>query len=155
MQQVQRTGGAAADALARLAQGRVVAVGKRHGGDAAGGGRGVEEPARAGDVERERLLADDVLAGRQRGLGERQVQVVGRADVDDVDVVGAHELLGRGERAPDAELGGGLLGAGGRGGGDADDVGAREARGADVDGADEAGAGDRDSEGRGHGAGPY
>ena len=39
-------------------------------------------------VERERLLADDVLAGGERRLGERRVQVVRRADVDDVDVVG-------------------------------------------------------------------
>ena len=38
-----------------------------------------------GGVERQRLLADHVLAGRQRGLGEREVQVVRRADVDDVD----------------------------------------------------------------------
>ena len=69
----------------------------------------------------------------------------GRADVDDVDVVGLHELLGAGERALDAQLGRGLLGAGGRGGRDADDVGAGEARGADMDGADEAGAGDGDA----------
>ncbi len=44
-------------------------------------------------VERERLLADHVLAGLERGRGERDVQVVRRADVDDVDVVGVDQLL--------------------------------------------------------------
>ena len=51
--------------------------------------------ARAPRVERQRLLADDVLAGGERGCGERHVQVVGRADVDDVDVRVGDERLGR------------------------------------------------------------
>ena len=51
------------------------------------------------------------------------------------------------------ELGRRLLGARRRGGRDADDVGAGEARGAGVDGADEAGAGDGDSKRCVHGRG--
>jgi hypothetical protein len=48
-----------------------------------------------------------VLAGGQRGLGERQVQMVGRADVHDVDVRSFDELLRRGERALGSERRGG------------------------------------------------
>ena len=66
----------------------------------------VDEPLRAGDVERQRLLADHVLPRRQRGLGERQVEVVRCADVHDVDAWVAHELLGRVEGSIRAELGG-------------------------------------------------
>ncbi len=48
-------------------------------------------------VERERLLAEERLAGCQRRFGEGTVVVGGRADVDGVDVVGGDELLGRGD----------------------------------------------------------
>jgi hypothetical protein len=57
--------------------------------------RSLDELLRAGDIERQRLLADHVLPSRQRGLGERQVEMVRRADVHHVDVRIAHELLGR------------------------------------------------------------
>ncbi len=60
---------AARDALARLAHGRVVAVGERDGGaDRLAGGQ-LAEPLGVGDRGRERLLADDVLARRERELG--------------------------------------------------------------------------------------
>src|SRR5690606_11315852 len=41
-----------------------------------------------------RLRAHDVLAGRRRGLAERSVQVVRDAEIDEVDVVAAQQLLG-------------------------------------------------------------
>ena len=50
----------------------------------------------AGGVDRQRLLAHDVLAGCEGGDGQRLVEVVRRADVDDVDVVGDGEGLGGG-----------------------------------------------------------
>ena len=111
VQQAHRAGLPAGDALARLAHRRVVAVDERN--------RGLDGPTSAAastsslrlcGVERERLLADHVLAGGQRGLGERQVKVVRRADVHDVDVRVAHELLGGVERPIRAELGGRRLG---------------------------------------------
>ena len=80
---------------------------------------------RPGEVDGERLLAHDVLAGGQRGLDQRAVQVVGRADVDDVDLVGRDELGGVVEAALGAEAGDGALGALGRGRHDTDDAGAR------------------------------
>src|SRR6266511_720065 len=46
---------------------------------------------RTGDVERERLLADDVLPGAQRRAGERDMQVVRGADVHDLRVGARHE----------------------------------------------------------------
>ena len=79
------------------------------------------------------------------------VQVVGRADVHDVDVGGSRPApreLSKARSAPSARAA--SCGAGRRGGGDADDARAGEAGGAGVDGADEAGAGDGDSEGRRH-----
>ena len=62
-----------------------------------------------GAVERHRLLAHDVLAGGQRLERQRLVQVVGRADVDDVDAVGLDQLLARGEGPLGPQLLGGLL----------------------------------------------
>ena len=64
----------------------VVAVDERDGRDAVGRGRQLGQPLRAGRVDGQRFLADDVLSGRQRGLGDGQVQVIRRADVHDVDV---------------------------------------------------------------------
>ena len=52
----------------------------------------------AGGVEGDRLLADDVLARLEGGGRERHVQVVGRADVDDVDLVGGDQLARRSRR---------------------------------------------------------
>ena len=77
----------AAHALARLADRRVVAVHERDASRTRplAAASSVSRCAPA-DVDRQRLLADHVLAGRQRRLGERQVKVVRRADVHDVHV---------------------------------------------------------------------
>jgi hypothetical protein len=56
----------------------------------------------------ERLLAQHVLAGGQRGQGDLGVAVTGRTDVDDVDVVALDELAPVGRPALPAELLGGL-----------------------------------------------
>jgi hypothetical protein len=73
--------------------------------------------------------------------------VIGRAQVDDVDAVGAHELVGGGKRTLGAEALRSVLRPLGARGRDADQLGPRQARGARVDGADEAGgAGDRDAQ---------
>ena len=45
------------------------------------------------DVHRQRLFANDHLAVLRRGDGDRAVHVIGRADVDQVDVLGADQLL--------------------------------------------------------------
>jgi hypothetical protein len=75
------------------------------------------------------------------------VEVVRCADVDDVDALGADELLRRVVGAFDAQARRRLLRALGRGGRDADDLGPGQARRARVDGADEAGrAGDGDAQ---------
>jgi len=50
-----------------------------------------------GGVHRQRLLADDVLAGLDRLAGERRVQVVGGGDVDAVDRPGGKRVGQRGE----------------------------------------------------------
>ena len=65
----------------------------------------VDEPLRSGGVESQRLLADHMLARRQSSLGKREVQVVRRADVHDVDT-GVRTCLGRVEGSVRAELGG-------------------------------------------------
>jgi hypothetical protein len=132
------------DARPRLEDDRVVAVDERDGGDSVRALRRLEQALGLGRRRRERLLADDVLAGLERRLGERRVQVVGRADVDDVDALGDGELLGRGEGAlgvkPRRRLARPLR----RGRRDAGELGPGQARGARVDGADEAGrSGDR------------
>ena len=66
--------------------------------------------SRAAPVGCQRLLADDVLACRQGCLGEGNVQVVRRADVHDVDVRVAHQVLGGVESPIRVELGGRSLG---------------------------------------------
>ena len=111
VQQAHRAGLPARDALARLAHRRVVPVDERNRRLESRVGRGVDEPLRARGVERQRLLADHVFACGQRSLGEREVKMVRRADVDDVDVRVAHHLLGRVESPIRAErLGRGLGG---------------------------------------------
>ena len=61
------------------------------------------QPLGPGDVERQRLLADDVLAGGQRRLGERQVKMVRRAHVHDIHVGRFDERLARVECPVGAE----------------------------------------------------
>jgi hypothetical protein len=129
-----------------LAHERVEAVDERHGGHDAGGlGRGLQL-AGGGAVDGQRLLAHDVLAGGQRRPRQRRVQVVGRADVDHVDVVGHRQRIGVVARPLGAQPLGGGLGAGTGRGGDRHEPGARPAGGVGVDRADEAGAGDGDAQ---------
>jgi hypothetical protein len=64
--------------------------------------RGRQQALGLGRRRGERLLADDVLARGERGVRERRVEVVRRADVDDVDAVGGDELLRRVAGALDA-----------------------------------------------------
>ena len=81
-----------------------------------------------------------MLAGGQRGLGERHVQMVGRADVDDVDVVGdSTSSCGDVERALGAERGRGAARALRRGRGDPDEASPRKPGGARMNGTDEPG----------------
>ena len=128
---------ARAGAGPRLAHGRVVAVGERDRCDQAGVARRVGEAGGAGGVERDRLLDDDVLAGRDRGECKRQVEVVRGADVDDVDRLGGDQLLGAPEAAFGADLGGRVSASLGRRGSDPGELGAGEEDGAGVDAADE------------------
>ena len=131
---------------AGLARHRVVAV---HEGnrslEPASGGR-VDERGRAGLVERERLLADHVLARLERREREGHVEVVGSADVDDVHVRRLDESLGRLEGALRADPGGGLLRAAHRGCDHAGHPAAREQGGPSMHRADESGAYHPDSE---------
>ncbi|OPZ14673.1 MAG: hypothetical protein BWZ10_01867 [candidate division BRC1 bacterium ADurb.BinA364] len=57
--------------------------------------RGVEHPARLVGVARDRLFAQDVLAGLGGGDGDRHVRGVGSADIDHPDVVALDHLLPR------------------------------------------------------------
>ncbi len=95
---------AGGDQLARVADDGVVAVDERDRDEAAGVGGVARELLGLGAVERDRLLADDVLAVLERELGQRRVQVVRRADVQHVDVVGGRQLLGGRGGALGAEL---------------------------------------------------
>ena len=145
MHEVHGPGLTRADALPRLADGGIEAVDERNRGLAVRrGGRG-HQLLRSRGVHGERLLADHVLAGREGGRCERLVEVVGRADVHDVELRVLHQLLGGCRGALGAEGHRGGLGALGRGRGDRHDAGAGEAGGAGVDAADEAGSGDSDS----------
>nr|WP_258065654.1 hypothetical protein [Rathayibacter sp. AY1D1] len=97
-----------------VAQRRVVEVVAEEGdvGAAAVVVRDLEHPVvRAGGLDHlgrqlggggERLLAEDVLAARERGHGDRVVQVVRDADGDDVEVVAGDELLPVGVEVGDA-----------------------------------------------------
>ena len=145
MHEMHEPGLTRADALARLADGGIEAVHEGNRGLAVGRRGCGHQLLSARGVHRERLLADHVLAGGERGCCKRLVKVVGRADVDDVELRVLDQLLGGGGRAIRLEREGCRLGALGRGGGDRDDAGAGEAGGAGVDGADEAGPGDSDS----------
>ena len=89
-----------------------------------------DERARIGGAAGERLVDDDVLAGFERGGGELDVGVVGRADYDEIDG-GVGEGLGC--RGDDAGGGVGRSGGGGALGVADDDSGEFESR----DGVDE------------------
>ena len=95
---------------ARLPHGRVIAVDKGNGDHRRRRAGGSEQFICAARVERDRLLADDVPARRERREAERNMQVVRGADVDDVDIVGGDQLLGAAVGPFGAELPAGLRG---------------------------------------------
>ena len=130
-----------ADAGARLADDGMEAVDERDGGDATGRARCGDQLAGLRRAHRQRLLADDVLAVGERERGEVRVEMVRRADVEHVDVVGGRQLLGRRVGLLGAEPGRGLARALGGRGDDAGERGAGEQRRPGVDGADEPGPG--------------
>ena len=66
---------------------------KVDGQDAVGGFGGLHHLARVGRVQRQRLLAKDVLACRQRGQGGGVMDWVGGADADRIHGVQAEELV--------------------------------------------------------------
>ena len=143
--EVHEPGLTRADALPRLANGGIEAVDERNRGLAVRRGGCGHELLSARGVHRERLLADHVLAGGERGRCERLVKVVRRADVHDVELRVLDELLGGG--------GGAIRRAARwrpprrsweRRRRPSHDAGAREAGGAGVDAADEACPGDSD-----------
>jgi hypothetical protein len=126
----------------RLANRRVVAVNERHGGHEACGAGELGQLDRSSGVQGNGLLTDDVLAGLQGRARQRQVKVVGSADVDDVDVVRGNQILRRGVPTLGAQLlACALLSIRGRGRA-ACDHGSRESRGARVHATDEAGSDD-------------
>jgi hypothetical protein len=143
--EADRAGAPAAHTLARLAHHRVVAVHEGHERTAVGLAGQLGQPRGPGEVERQRLLADDMLAGQQRGLGEREVEVVGRAHVHDIDVGRLDQRLGRLERAVGTEPPGRGLGVLERRIGHADQPRSRQPRSAGMHRADEARAGDADA----------
>ena len=101
------------DELAGEGHGGGAAVIEGHHGDDAGPLDGVQHGlglvARAG----ERLFAEDVLSGFGGGDGDGGVAVVGRADVDDVDVGAADDLPPVGCGLLEAEAAAAVLGVGG------------------------------------------
>ena len=117
---------------------RVVADVEVRGVDQPGLGGEGDQLARLGRRHRQRLLADDVATGGEDGLRLREVEVVGRGDVDRVDRRVVEERLERVVRARDAER----LGPGRatfRGAAEhATDPDADAAQGLDMDRADEA-----------------
>jgi hypothetical protein len=84
---------ARSDAGPGLADHGVEPVGEGDGHHPPRLGRGGVDPPGAGAIERHRLFQHDVLARRQSLQGQGLVQVVGGADVDDVDAVGLDQLL--------------------------------------------------------------
>ena len=102
----------------------------------------LDEPGRLRGGHRQRLLADDVLAGGEDRRRLRDVEVVRRGDVDDVDGRVGEDLVEGGVGVADAQ-GVGPGGAALRGAAeDAADVDADPAELLDVDGPDESGADD-------------
>jgi hypothetical protein len=79
------------DRLAQPAEGGVEAALEADLEDDAGTLAGFDRPVAAGQVRRERLLAEDVRAGGRRGLDHLRVRVGRRADDDAVEPL---ELVG-------------------------------------------------------------
>src|SRR5581483_7808938 len=70
--------------------------------------REISRALRVAEVVRDRLLAEDVLAGFERRPGELEVRVARRADVDGVDAVAREELVRVGRDGRNVELASGL-----------------------------------------------
>jgi hypothetical protein len=109
--------------------------------DAALGGE-LRELGRLLGVERERLLADDVLAGRERLLDLCVVQVVRRREVNDIHIVVGEQLLVAPAHRREALRRRSLWG----GSDDTDDVDSQPTQRLHVHGADEPGAHDAGAE---------
>ena len=89
----ERTDATVLDVLARKRhRGRATIVEGDHVGDA-GRLNGVIHRPGFGAGARQRLFADDMLAGLRRRDGDFSVAVVGRDDIDDVDVLTRDDLL--------------------------------------------------------------
>ena len=127
------------------------AVDERHGDDRPGRLRRVGDSPRAARRRwRPASRRSTCLPAASAAQRQRLVQVVRRADVHDVDVVGLDGVLGRVEGPLGAELGGGrCAGIGGRRR-DADQAGAGQPGRPGVDPADEAGAGHGDTQAARH-----
>ena len=133
---------AGADALARLLHERVEADVEVRAVHETGRRREFDELRRLGGGHRERLLADDVLPGRECLLHLRMVKVVRRRQVDDVDAVVLEHRLEAVVRGREPLRRGAL-------GGRADDsvhLDSEPAERVDVDDPDESGTHDRDAE---------
>jgi hypothetical protein len=72
--------------------------------DDAGGAARVHHPPRGFHRQRQRFLAQHVLASRRRRQHLRLVPLVGRADIDRVDVRIGQQLINRGMHLRDAQL---------------------------------------------------
>ena len=125
-----------------LPHGRVVPVDERHRQHAAALARSSRELTGTLLVKRDRLLAENVLAGTKGGERVGDVQMVGRADMDDVDRIGLDQVLGTFEAGFRTKLRGRLLRALGAGGSDTGDPATGQQRGSRMDPTDEAGPDD-------------
>src|SRR5258708_6166373 len=70
--------------------------------------REIARALRIPKVVRDRLLAEDVLAGLERRPRELEMRVARRADVDEIDVAAPNQLHRVGGRMRDVELAGGV-----------------------------------------------
>jgi hypothetical protein len=114
-----------------------------HGIDEAARPGLVDQPRGLGRGHRERLLADDVLACGEDRRRLRDMEVVRRGDVDDVDRVVREDLVQAGIAVANVQGVGSGGGAFRRAAEDAAHVDPDAAELLDVDGPDEAGADDR------------
>ena len=137
---------AALDQPAQLQHGRVEPDVVVHGEDLPARRARFDDLRRLARVHGQRLFADDVFAGPQRGQRHLAVEPVGRGDVDHVHVGAGQQLAVIGKRLRDAQPGGGFGGQVGHvaNGGHGD---AQPAQGLDVNRTDEAGADDSGAEG--------
>ena len=129
--------------MAKLADHRIEPVDEGHRGDDLGPPRAVAKLERLREVDAERLLADDVLPGLERGEDERPVQGVRCADVHDVECIVSSELVRTRVDAPGSQCRGRGASAVGSARGERPELTTGETYGTGVDCADEANADDR------------